>query len=76
MTFQTLHTTGLEFQAGMENAKDLEQLMAVHNGYVSTLYERCLLHHKVQFLKDTVTKVLNQALSLQAWWHQGVDAVS
>uniref|UniRef100_UPI00398EA9F9 gamma-tubulin complex component 5 isoform X2 n=1 Tax=Pristiophorus japonicus TaxID=55135 RepID=UPI00398EA9F9 len=41
-----LHSTGLEFQHQIEEAKDLDQLIKIHYRYLSTIYDRCLLREK------------------------------
>uniref|UniRef100_A0A8C9B847 Gamma-tubulin complex component n=1 Tax=Phocoena sinus TaxID=42100 RepID=A0A8C9B847_PHOSS len=42
-----LHSTGLEFQHQVEEAKDLDQLIKIHYRYLSTIHDRCLLREKV-----------------------------
>ncbi|KAL5014094.1 hypothetical protein ScPMuIL_008364 [Solemya velum] len=71
-----LHSTGLEFKKEMEHAADLDEIIALHDKYVNTIHERCLLHKKVEFLKEAITKVLNLSLSFQMKWDQGVDEIS
>lgn len=44
---QILHSTGLEFQHQVQEAKDLDQLIKVHYRYLSTIHDRCLLREKV-----------------------------
>ncbi|ETE70075.1 Gamma-tubulin complex component 5, partial [Ophiophagus hannah] len=41
-----LHSTGLEFQHQVEEAKDLDQLIKIHYRYLSTIHDRCLLREK------------------------------
>lgn len=43
-----LHSTGLEFQHQVEEAKDLDQLIKIHYRYLSTIHDRCLLREKVR----------------------------
>lgn len=45
--FKILHSTGLEFQHQVEEAKDLDQLIKIHYRYLSTIHDRCLLREKV-----------------------------
>lgn len=45
---QILHSTGLEFQHQVEEAKDLDQLIKIHYRYLSTIHDRCLLREKVR----------------------------
>uniref|UniRef100_A0A672QNL2 Gamma-tubulin complex component n=1 Tax=Sinocyclocheilus grahami TaxID=75366 RepID=A0A672QNL2_SINGR len=42
-----LHSTGLEFQHQVQEAKDLDQLIKIHYRYLSTIHDRCLLREKV-----------------------------
>ncbi|KAK7487352.1 hypothetical protein BaRGS_00021441 [Batillaria attramentaria] len=71
-----LHSTGLEFAEEIKKARDLEQVIEVHARYVRTIHERCLLHKKLTFLKEAVTKVLNLTVTFAMRWDQGVDEVS
>uniref|UniRef100_A0A672QNG9 Gamma-tubulin complex component n=1 Tax=Sinocyclocheilus grahami TaxID=75366 RepID=A0A672QNG9_SINGR len=41
-----LHSTGLEFQHQVQEAKDLDQLIKIHYRYLSTIHDRCLLSKK------------------------------
>ena len=72
---QILHATELEFLENLNSAKDLDQIIAIHNNFVATIYERCLLHHKVGLLKEAIMKVLNMTLTFQQWWDQGVTSM-
>jgi hypothetical protein len=71
IAFQILHSTGLEFQQELEEASDLDEVIAVHNRYVSRIFERCLLHKGVSLIKNVVTKVLNLCLHFHACWNAG-----
>ncbi|XP_025091554.1 gamma-tubulin complex component 5-like [Pomacea canaliculata] len=71
-----LRSTGLEFGEQMKSARDLEQFIHIHARYVVTIHERCLLHKKLTFLKDAVTKVLNLILIFSARWDQGIAEIS
>ena len=75
LLFQILHSTGLEFADEMKEARDLEQVIEVHARYVRTIHERCLLHKKLSFLKDAVTKVLNLTLAFAMRWDQGIHNI-
>ena len=75
VSFQILHATELEFLEDLNSAKDLDQIIAIHNSFVATIYERCLLHHKVSLLKEAIMKVLNITLTFQQWWDQGVASM-
>lgn len=59
----------------MKSARDLEQFIHIHAHYVVTIHERCLLHKKLTFLKDAVTKVLNLILIFSARWDQGIAEI-
>ena len=74
-SFQILHATELEFLEDLNSAKDLDQNIAIHNNFVATIYERCLLYHKVSLLKEAIMKVLNMTLTFQQWWDQGVASM-
>ncbi|XP_064152283.1 gamma-tubulin complex component 5 isoform X2 [Loxodonta africana] len=69
-----LHSTGLEFQHQVEEAKDLDQLIKVHYRYLSTIHDRCLLREKVSFVKEAIMKVLNLALMFADGWQAGLGA--
>lgn len=72
---QILHSTGIEFKQDLEKAKDLDQIIAVHNKYVNTIHERCLLHKMVKLLKQAVMNVLNLILNFQALWDEGIHEI-
>lgn len=69
-----LHSTGLEFQHQIEEAKDLDQLIKIHYRYLSTIHDRCLLREKVSFVKEAIMKVLNLALLFADGWQAGLGA--
>ncbi|NP_666302.2 gamma-tubulin complex component 5 isoform 1 [Mus musculus] len=69
-----LHSTGLEFQHQVEEAKDLDQLIKIHYRYLSTIHDRCLLREKVSFVKEAIMKVLNLALMFAEGWQAGLGA--
>ncbi|KAM8780197.1 gamma-tubulin complex component 5 [Rhynchonycteris naso] len=69
-----LHSTGLEFQHQIEEAKDLDQLIKIHYRYLSTIHDRCLLREKVSFVKEAIMKVLNLALMFADGWQAGQEA--
>ena len=46
--WQILHSTGLEFQHQVQEAKDLDQLIKIHYRYLATIHDRCLLREKVK----------------------------
>lgn len=45
--FKILHSTGLEFQHQVQEAKDLDHLIKIHYRYLATIHDRCLLREKV-----------------------------
>lgn len=47
LSCQILHSTGLEFQHQVQEAKDLDQLIKIHYRYLATIHDRCLLREKV-----------------------------
>ncbi|KAG7276307.1 hypothetical protein CRUP_015630 [Coryphaenoides rupestris] len=69
-----LHSTGLEFQHQVQEAKDLDQLIKVHYRYLSTIHDRCLLREKVSFVKEAIMKVLNLVLIFSDRWQAGFGA--
>ncbi|XP_058886341.1 gamma-tubulin complex component 5-like isoform X1 [Acipenser ruthenus] len=69
-----LHSTGLEFQHQVEEAKDLDQLIKIHYRYLSTIHDRCLLREKVSFVKEAIMKVLNLVLMFSGRWQAGFGA--
>ncbi|XP_038613132.1 gamma-tubulin complex component 5 [Tachyglossus aculeatus] len=69
-----LHSTGLEFQHQVEEAKDLDQLIKIHYRYLSTIHDRCLLREKVSFVKEAIMKVLNLVLMFADRWQAGFGA--
>ncbi|KAG9492294.1 hypothetical protein GDO78_000681 [Eleutherodactylus coqui] len=69
-----LHSTGLEFQHQVEEAKDLDQLIKIHYRYLSTIHDRCLLREKVSSVKEAIMKVMNVVLMFADRWHAGFGA--
>ncbi|KAL1023411.1 hypothetical protein UPYG_G00040520 [Umbra pygmaea] len=69
-----LHSTGLEFQHQVLDAKDLDQLIKIHYRYLSTIHDRCLLREKVSFVKEAIMKVLNLVLIFCDRWQAGFGA--
>uniref|UniRef100_A0A8C1LVH5 Gamma-tubulin complex component n=1 Tax=Cyprinus carpio TaxID=7962 RepID=A0A8C1LVH5_CYPCA len=69
-----LHSTGLEFQHQVQEAKDLDQLIKIHYRYLSTIHDRCLLREKVSFVKEAIMKVLNLVLIFSDIWQAGLGA--
>ncbi|XP_036396340.1 gamma-tubulin complex component 5 [Megalops cyprinoides] len=69
-----LHSTGLEFQHQVNEAKDLDQLIKIHYRYLSTIHDRCLLREKVSFVKEAIMKVLNLVLMFSDRWQAGFGA--
>uniref|UniRef100_A0A8C9VSR6 Gamma-tubulin complex component n=1 Tax=Scleropages formosus TaxID=113540 RepID=A0A8C9VSR6_SCLFO len=70
-----LHSTGLEFQHQVQDAKDLDQLIKIHYRYLSTIHDRCLLREKVSFVKEAIMKVLNLVLMFSDRWQAGFGAL-
>lgn len=71
-----LHSTGLEFQHQVQEAKDLDQLIKIHYRYLSTIHDRCLLREKISFLKEAIMKVLNLALMFSDRRQAGLSGLS
>lgn len=65
--WQILHSTGLEFQHQVQEAKDLDQLIKIHYRYLATIHDRCLLREKV---KNTEYPRLKQLLKLSDYADQ------
>ncbi|KAM8977453.1 gamma-tubulin complex component 5 [Pelodytes ibericus] len=74
MMTRILHSTGLEFQHQVEDAKDLDQLIKIHYRYLSTIHDRCLLREKVSSVKEAIMKVMNVVLMFADRWHAGLGA--
>ncbi|MEE6507620.1 hypothetical protein FKM82_027606 [Ascaphus truei] len=74
MMTRILHSTGLEFQHQVEEAKDLDQLIKIHYRYLSTIHDRCLLREKVSSVKEAIMKVMNVVLMFADRWHAGIGA--
>uniref|UniRef100_A0A674IY24 Gamma-tubulin complex component n=1 Tax=Terrapene triunguis TaxID=2587831 RepID=A0A674IY24_9SAUR len=74
LSYKILHSTGLEFQHQVEEAKDLDQLIKIHYRYLSTIHDRCLLREKVSFVKEAIMKVLNLVLMFADRWQAGLGA--
>lgn len=55
MSWQILHSTGLEFQHQVQEAKDLDQLIKIHYRYLATIHDRCLLREKVNIYDGGLT---------------------
>ncbi|XP_068599388.1 gamma-tubulin complex component 5 [Brachionichthys hirsutus] len=71
ITTRILHSTGLEFQHQVQEAKDLDQLIKIHYRYLATIHDRCLLREKVSFVKEAIMKVLNLVLIFSDRWQPG-----
>ncbi|XP_068734971.1 gamma-tubulin complex component 5-like isoform X2 [Montipora capricornis] len=71
-----LHSTGLEFQKALDQAKNLDDLIKAHSTYVEKLYDRCLLSQKVGHLREVILKVLNLVLLFQSYWDNGAHNMS
>ncbi|XP_068449197.1 gamma-tubulin complex component 5 [Clinocottus analis] len=71
ITTRILHSTGLEFQHQVQEAKDLDQLIKIHYRYLATIHDRCLLREKVGFVKEAIMKVLNLVLIFSDRWRAG-----
>ncbi|XP_029460411.1 gamma-tubulin complex component 5 isoform X2 [Rhinatrema bivittatum] len=74
MMTRILHSTGLEFQHQVEEAKDLDQLIKIHYRYLSTIHDRCLLREKVSSVKEAIMKVMNVVLMFADRWEAGLGA--
>ncbi|XP_020624947.1 gamma-tubulin complex component 5-like [Orbicella faveolata] len=71
-----LHSTVLEFQEALDQAKDLDDLIKAHSSYVQKLYDRCLLSQKVGYLREVILKVLNLVLMFQTYWDNGAQHIN
>lgn len=71
-----LHSTGLEFQEALAQAKNLDGLIRAHTLYIEKVYDRCLLSQKVGYLREVILKVLNLVLLFQSYWDNGVQYMS
>eukprot|EP01137_Pigoraptor_chileana_P011448 Opistho-2@62353 len=71
---RVLHSEGLEFRSAVARASDLDEVIAAHRTYISTVIDRCLLGDKVAMVRDAITKMLNLTLVFASLW--GSCAVS
>lgn len=67
-----LHSTGLEFQHQVEEAKDLDQLIKIHYRYLSTIHDRCLLREKVCKKKCNIWCI--EVSRTRKWFNTNYDA--
>ena len=74
-SFQILHSTCLDFQSKLEAAQDLDEMLRCHNEYLSSIYKRCLLHHKVILIREALAKVLNLVIVCVHKWREGIDKI-
>lgn len=70
-----LHTSGLEFKMQLEEAKDFEEILTLHQDFLEKVYDRCLLSPKVGFAKEAITRILNLSLSFQKQWDFGLERI-
>lgn len=59
VSLQILHSTGLEFQHQVQEAKDLDQLIKIHYRYLATIHDRCLLREKVSSHRESTCVLLS-----------------
>eukprot|EP00731_Ephydatia_muelleri_P023846 Em0016g117a len=71
-----LHSVGLEFQEDIAKAEDIDTLVSVHDKYVNTIFDRCLLNKKASYIKEAIMKILNLALHFRQKWERGLDKFS
>ena len=68
-----LHSSGLEFKAKLNEAKDFEEILIFHQEFLEKVYDRCLLSPKVGFAKEAITRILNLSLNFQRQWDLGLS---
>ena len=71
-----LHSVGLEFQEDITKAGDIDTLVSVHDKYVNTIFDRCLLNKKASYIKEAILKILNLTLHFRQKWERGLDKFS
>ncbi|XP_065844186.1 gamma-tubulin complex component 5-like [Oscarella lobularis] len=64
-----LHSTGVEFQAAIEKASDLDEIITLYQAYITKIYNRCLLNEKAALVRDAIQKTLSLAIQLGNMWH-------
>uniref|UniRef100_A0A8C4NJP2 Gamma-tubulin complex component n=2 Tax=Eptatretus burgeri TaxID=7764 RepID=A0A8C4NJP2_EPTBU len=70
-----LHSTVLEFVPRLEGAQNLQQLIDIHEQYVRSTHERCLLHEQASIMREAIMKVLDLALQFAMCWQMGLSTV-
>ena len=67
---QILHSIGLKFTRQVREAADLDSVLALHNDYVATIFDRCLLNKKVclslSLSHHSLLSLLSVSLSLSS----------
>lgn len=66
--FQILHLVGIEFQADMNSAVDVDEIISTHNAYVQVLHERCMFHQKVSLIREMIIEILDFAKTVEGLW--------
>uniref|UniRef100_M4ANQ7 Gamma-tubulin complex component n=1 Tax=Xiphophorus maculatus TaxID=8083 RepID=M4ANQ7_XIPMA len=64
-----LHSTGLEFQHQVQEAKDLDQLIKIHYRYLATIHDRCLLREKVKLAVLNSENNYSEGRMINNQWH-------
>merc|ERR1712183_629616 len=62
---RVVHSTELELRDNLLSATDLDQIISVHQLYLTRIYDRCFLHSSVSTLREAVLMVLNIGLELR-----------
>ena len=62
---RVVHSTELELRDNLLTATDLDQIISVHQLYLTKIYDRCFLHASVSTLREAVLMVLNIGLELR-----------
>jgi hypothetical protein len=73
---RVLHTLGLEFQAKLSECKDLDEVRALHEWYVQTIRDRCLLRDRAASVRDAILEIFAAALDYRVLWDTVCGAIS
>lgn len=71
-----LHSTVVEFQKGITAVEDIDTLISMHDQYVNTIFDRCLLNKKASYIKEAIMKILNLTLHFRQRWERGLERFS
>ncbi|XP_054723780.1 gamma-tubulin complex component 5-like [Uloborus diversus] len=65
----------VEFSKELQNSRTIDDVIVVHNAYLKSLHEKCLLDKRLLRLKEQICDVLNLCYTFQQLWLKGIDRV-